>query len=165
MNRGPYRSDPAGALHVIETARRPLPAVGAGVRVEVGRLFLSGEGLYFVAGWELHRDEAVDGLIGTVLVGDLGALFRVARGTADPATEAEGRRTLAELRGLSPEQQVERVAGSLQVPVEDIAAASIGRLLGPLRVVTARTGDVHLFELGRRDRAAARAWVATLATR
>ncbi len=162
MTQGPYRSDPAGTLHVIETARRPLPAVGSGVRVDVGRLFLSGDGLFFVSGWELHRDEAVDGLIGTLLVGDLGALFRVARGTADPATEAEGRRQLAELRGLSPEQQVERAEGSLHVPVADIASASVGRLIGPLRVVTAARGEEHLFELDRRGRAAARAWCATL---
>lgn len=162
MSGGPYRSDPGGTLHVIESARRPLPAVGSGVRVDVGRLFLSGDGLFFVSGWELHREEAVDGLIGTLLVGDLGALFRVARGTADPATEAEGRRQLAELRGLAPEQQVERAEGSLHVAIADIAGASVGRLIGPLRVVTAARGEVHLFELDRRGRAAARAWCASL---
>jgi len=162
MSAGPYRSDPSGALHVIEIARRPLPAVGDGVRVDVGRLFLSGDGLFFVSGWEVHRDEAVDGLIGTLLVGDLGALFRVARGKADPVIEAEGRRQLAELRGLPPEQQVENSAGSLHVPIADIASATIGRLLGPLRVVTRGQGEEHLFELDRRGRAAARLWVASM---
>ncbi|MBK7828325.1 hypothetical protein [Nannocystis sp.] len=162
MSRGPYRSDPAGVLHVIEVARRPLPAVGDGVRVDLGRLYLSGEGLFFVSGWQLHRDNAVDGLIGALLVADIGAIVRAARRSADPATEAAGRRHLDELRGLSPEQQVANSADSLHVPIDDIAIATIGRLLGPLRVVTRTQGEVHTFELDRRDRSAARTWIAGL---
>ena len=124
-----------------------------------------GDGLFFVSGWELHRDEAIDGLIGALLVADLGALVRVARRSGDPGTVATGQRHLDELRGLTPEQQVEGSAGSLHVPINDIAAATVGRLFGPLRVVTGRQGEVHSFELDRPGRAAARAWIARLPRR
>jgi hypothetical protein len=159
---GPYRSDGAGARLVVEPATRHLPGEVDGLSVDHGRLILAAEGLYFVSGWQSVRDTAGSGLLGVLMFLSIGDAPTQA---ADPRMIAEGRRHLAELGGLPPEVQVERSADSLHLPVDDIAGATLGRLIGPLTVVTALHGERHVFEVPRARRPAVRAWVAALPRR
>lgn len=154
----PYRSSPGGAVHALEPATRRLPGDLDGMTFEVGRLILTDDGLYFIAGWQELRGRSRIAVLGVLFGAEVGALTTSA--SNDPHVIAEGRRHLAELRGLPPEQQLARSSGSLHVPSDDIAATSLGRFFAPLRVTTRRHGDLHTFELPRSARATAHTWIA-----
>lgn len=155
----PYRSSPGGAVYVLEPATRRLPGELDNMTVELGRLILNDDGLYFIAGWQELRGRSRIAVLGILFGAEVGALPTTA--TNDPHVIAEGRRHLAELHGLPPEQQLARSSGSFHVPSDDIAATTLGRLFAPLRVTTRRHGDLHTFELPRSARAAARTWISS----
>lgn len=159
--RDPYRDDPGAARHVFERVIRRLPGLDLDSgRAEVGRLILAADGLYFVSGWEIHRQRAhVAGAFDVALM----LLALIPDPFGDARTTPEGERLLAELRGLEPAEQVERAEGSLHLRGDDIASASLGRMFGPLRVVELVRGDTYIFEIPRRARKHVHGWLAARA--
>lgn len=143
---------------VIEDARRVTHDVDGRLTQAHGRLILDDDGLCFVHGW----DESADGsgaVVGGTLGGAVGALAVAAAAAASGTAPRDvGREMLANVRGLPPRAQVERIAGSIAIPSNDVEKANVGWFIPSFRVLTKTHGERLKFFIPFGSRGSVRAW-------
>jgi hypothetical protein len=134
---------------------------GDSITTHYGRLLIDGSGLYFIHGWEETRDVRNASFGGTI--GGLAGALVVAAADAGNSEHAmgEGMRMLAEVASLSPAEQVERIHGSVFVPIDDIEQASTSWLASKLSITTARLGERYELRVPREQISAIREWLKT----